>query len=460
MNLREHYIRSDEVAWEQRASYFVVGGGINSGLLVGNSSLVDLLKRFDGQSTVEQIIEGIAAEHRAEPSAVARPVLESVGELLNRGLITPEQHARGRSQTWAAPQSNASHFSHLFIEMTSKCNLRCKHCYMEGGLARPNELQLHQMVELIQEFVDIGGTALTLSGGESLMYRNWPVLAQYGAERGLGLSLMTNGTYLDQRAVQIIKKNKITVGLGLDGIKAETHDANRGKGSFKQTMDALELLKENAYQYNTTICFTPMKLNIYDLPGIVEMMRESGLPRLYVSLLEDRGRASYYRDHVELTNEQRRWLLEYLYQLARESVGSMIIEVTHHTDIFQRLLFDDNVDKDKGRHLTIRITSDGEVYLSAYMGAPELMVGRVGESSLRAMLESDLATEILRSCERRYERIPKCRQCVYKQVCRGGSAVLAYSKFGTFIEPDDYCDARISLFDRVTAEKAAALGLH
>jgi radical SAM protein with 4Fe4S-binding SPASM domain len=93
------------------------------------------------------------------------------------------------------------------------------------------------------------------------------------------------------------------------------------------------------------------------------------------------------------------------------------------------------------------------------MGAPEHCVGRVGEARLSEMLDSDAATAILAACERRVERIPKCKSCVFNKVCRGGSAVLAYSKFGTFEEPDEYCDSRLELFESVASRHARRLGL-
>ena len=338
-----------------------------------------------------------------------------------------------------------------------KVNEDCKHCYMEAGLARPNEVALHDMIRLVDEFTEIGGSFVTLSGGEPLLYRGWPILARHAADSGLRLSMMTNGTYLDEPTFEIVKDFDIGIGLGVDGMRAETHDLNRGKGSFAETMAALDLLSRRGYQRNTTICFSALRFNVYDLPGVAEMMLARGLPRLYVSLMEDRGRAATFRDRLELTSDQRVWLLRFLYQLARQHGDRLNVEVTHHVPIYQRLLLGDVGGVEPDRSLTIRMESEGELFLSAYMGSPELMVGRVGEKPLKALLESDLASEILNSCTGREQRIEKCKQCVYKNLCRGGSPVLAYSKFGSFEEVDDFCEARIALFDWLTAEKAVAL---
>jgi radical SAM protein with 4Fe4S-binding SPASM domain len=376
-------------------------------------------------------------------------------ELFDRGSIATAQGvAEVVPAQWTGTlQSNTRKFSHLFLELTARCNLRCKHCYMEAGLARPNEVALHEVLGLIDQFAELGGTFVTLSGGEPLMYRNWPIVAQYAADYGLRLSLMTNGSYLDQAKLGTIHRLDIGIGLGLDGMRAETHDANRGKGSFNETMAALDLMVANSYQHNITICFSALRFNVYDLPGIVEAMLARGLPRLYVSLMEDRGRAATFRERLALTADQKVWLLRYLYQVSRQFNDRLNVEVTHHVPIYQRLLFGEAAGVENERHMTIRMESTGELYLSAYMGAAELMVGKVRSRPLKDLLESDLASSIIAACSNREERIPKCRRCAYKHLCKGGSAVLAYSKSGSFDEVDDFCEARIALFDWLAAEK-------
>jgi radical SAM protein with 4Fe4S-binding SPASM domain len=447
------YSIATDVKWEPRGDYFVLGGGNRSGLRVVTSPVIDLLERTREGGLQRTQLRGLVGSEGRDVNAALSALEATFDELVESAILV----ARDEAKPDLSDRSNSERFSHLFFELTSRCNLRCKHCYMEGGLAKPVELRLQHFMNLVEDFAALGGQYLTLSGGEPLLFAGWPVVAEYGAGLGLQLSLMTNGTYLDKRALSIIQRLGIAVGLGFDGFTAESHDANRGRGSFTQATAALRLLVGQGYAKNTSICFSPMRHSVYDLPALIDMMLRSGLPRLYVSLLEDRGRASYFRDRISLTADQRRWLLQYLYDESARTMGALQIEVTHHVSIFTRLLYDIDHEREESRNLTVRVTSDGEVYLSAYMGAPEHCVGNASEHSLRDMLESDRATEILAACERRPDRIAKCRSCVYRKTCGGGSAALAYSKFGTFDEPDEYCDARIDLFDTIVARQASQL---
>jgi radical SAM protein with 4Fe4S-binding SPASM domain len=454
------FVPGKNVAWERRDGYWVLGGGAGGALRIANDAVIELLQRLDSTTSVDQLARETASAHGVSVLEATQVVCDALNGLIDEGIVVAKSVSNSNETYGSArPARNSDLFTHLFFELTSRCNLRCKHCYMEGGLARPKELRLQDFVNLVEEFSALGGQFLTLSGGEPLLFPGWAAVAGVGAEHGLQLSLMTNGTYLDRSVISVLRRLQVTVGLGFDGFTAASHDANRGKASYLQATRALRLLLDEGYADKTTICFTPLRYSVYDLPALIEMMLQHGLPRLYVSLLEDRGRAEFFRDRIALTTDQRRWLLQYLFDMSIQTMGTLTIEVTHHTDIFGRLLYDQDPQDKLRKNMTIRIPSDGDVYLSAYMGAPEHCVGRVGELSLSAMLESDVASGILSALEDRTDRIAKCQSCVYRQTCGGGSAALAYSRFGTFDEPDEYCDSRIDLFNEVAERRARALSL-
>lgn len=438
--------------WEERDGTAVVGGGVESGLYVGDRAIVDLLASVDGRRTPREV--AIAALGGAEPPDGERIAALEAGleELIRRGIVSV-----GTSPPGPRKVSVEERFSHLFLELTSRCNLRCKHCYMEGGLAKPHEITLPVFLRLIDEFAALGGQYVTLSGGEPLMFRDWDIVAQHGARHGLKLSVMTNGRYLDRERLNVIASLGATVGLGFDGARKETHDAVRGKGAFAEALRALEGLVAFGYAKETTLCFTAMRPNVDDIPAMIDLALDSGVSRLYISLMEQRGRAAFFKDKLSLDDEQKRDLIAYLFDASAALASRLTIEVTHHTDVFRRLTVNEPRTGGTSEHMTVRVTSDGEVYLSAYMGAQEHCVGHADRDSLGSMLRSELAVAIIDAIDARVDRISQCRSCLFRHVCRGGSAVLAHSRFGSFDEPDEYCGARLHLFDKVVRSRTAAL---
>ena len=123
---------------------------------------------------------------------------------------------------------------YLELQLTHRCNLRCRHCYL--GPPRPEELALEDALAITREFAAHGGMRLLISGGEPLLY---PALREFIAEtKGLKLRrvLLTNGTLLTAATMRWLQVEELQVSL--DGWR-HGHDRLRGTGSFDRTRRGL-----------------------------------------------------------------------------------------------------------------------------------------------------------------------------------------------------------------------------
>src|SRR3989338_1167426 len=57
----------------------------------------------------------------------------------------------------------------LILHTTYECNLRCRHCYIDDGLKRSDEMSSKELSRIVREFGEIGGLGVDLSGGEALL---------------------------------------------------------------------------------------------------------------------------------------------------------------------------------------------------------------------------------------------------------------------------------------------------
>ena len=75
------------------------------------------------------------------------------------------------------------------IEITSRCNLRCVHCYLgeqsEQHSKREQELSTQQWFDLIDQFVAAGCLYITLTGGDPMMRRDFADIYRHCKESGL-----------------------------------------------------------------------------------------------------------------------------------------------------------------------------------------------------------------------------------------------------------------------------------
>src|SRR5512147_339744 len=79
-------------------------------------------------------------------------------------------------------------------DFTHKCNLRCKHCYSNSGAVEEEELTTEQALAVVDQLADAHVTALAFSGGEPLTRNDFFQVAKHAADRGLYVSLASNGT--------------------------------------------------------------------------------------------------------------------------------------------------------------------------------------------------------------------------------------------------------------------------
>ena len=86
-------------------------------------------------------------------------------------------------------------------EITFACNMRCLHCGTAAGKRRPEELSTQEALDLIDELCALGAVDVTLSGGEPLMRKDWPLLAERLRDQGAKPYLITNGYAVTEKTV-------------------------------------------------------------------------------------------------------------------------------------------------------------------------------------------------------------------------------------------------------------------
>ena len=124
------------------------------------------------------------------------------------------------------------------FNITFRCNQRCVYCGIYND--KREEMGTESICKMIDEFVSMGTSRLSLTGGEPLMRKDLPEVIRYARSRGLFVSLATNGSLVPKRIGELSGVN--SVNMTLDGPK-HIHDKQRGSGNFEKVLVALELLK-------------------------------------------------------------------------------------------------------------------------------------------------------------------------------------------------------------------------
>lgn len=136
----------------------------------------------------------------------------------------------------------------LYIELLTKCNLRCLHCgFASDYPARSKLLDTHQWKQVLDEAQELGTRIVSFSGGEPFLRPDLIELMQHANSKGMSVHVNSNGTRLDEdtaRSLSTLKR--CTVVLSLDHPVPAENDAIRGQGTFEAVKTAAGLLRKHA----------------------------------------------------------------------------------------------------------------------------------------------------------------------------------------------------------------------
>ncbi|MBN2713932.1 MAG: radical SAM protein [Planctomycetes bacterium] len=134
---------------------------------------------------------------------------------------------------------------HAQIELTHRCNLSCKHCYLTPMKpVATDELSLSEITNIFDQLAAMGTIFLTLTGGEIMLREDIIDIISAANKRNFVVTLLTNGTLIDhQKAQKIFALNPLQVHISLLGTEA-VHDSITGSnGSFAKAIEAMDAFR-------------------------------------------------------------------------------------------------------------------------------------------------------------------------------------------------------------------------
>lgn len=131
------------------------------------------------------------------------------------------------------------------IEVTSRCNLNCRHCYIKDNSVK-DELSYDECCRIIDEIADAGCLWLTFTGGEPFVRKDFLDIYTYAKKKGLIIVLFTNGTLITPDIANKLKEFKpFFLEISLYGMSRETYKNVTGSpDNYDKCMEAISLFME------------------------------------------------------------------------------------------------------------------------------------------------------------------------------------------------------------------------
>ena len=174
---------------------------------------------------------------QGERVSVRKEDKEFIQYCLSENLVFPSETPVKRNN-FLNPSPIPS-LRYLEFQITDRCNLRCRHCYIGDGLHQ--DLSLKKIRRILKEFEEIQGLRLLLSGGEPLFHPHFWEVNDILRDYAFRSILLSNGTLITKEIAKKLRVHEVQVSL--DGMK-EGHESIRGEGTFEKTLQAVEHLQE------------------------------------------------------------------------------------------------------------------------------------------------------------------------------------------------------------------------
>jgi len=180
----------------------------------------------------------------------------------------------------------------VFFHVLTRCNLRCRHCYINPEQHGRKRLPLDRIERWLAVFASrSAGANLVLLGGEPTLHPDLPRIVHCARRLGFAsITIDTNG-YLFNDILDKVSPPDIDVfSFSLDGATAATNDRIRGKGSYEVCLNGIR--RARARGFRTSLIFTVSRANLEELPAMAPILADLGVERFFIQVLGLRGKAA------------------------------------------------------------------------------------------------------------------------------------------------------------------------
>ena len=179
----------------------------------------------------------------------------------------------------------------IYIEPTSRCNELCQQC-PRTLLSREDDrdLSYDKFLYIVNQFPVLD--RVVLHGlGEPLLNKDLPRMVRYLKDRDTYVLFNSNGILLNEKRGQaLIDAGLDEYRLSMDGASRETYAKVRGVDAFDKIWRNVRAFIAQQKAQNSTkpvlsLWFTAMRENLHELPTLIDLASEAGVPEVYMQRL-------------------------------------------------------------------------------------------------------------------------------------------------------------------------------
>lgn len=197
------------------------------------------------------------------------------------------------------------------VEITKRCNLRCKFCYLDSQKNLEPDMPKKKLFHIVNQLEDFGCMKLLLIGGEVFLRKDYLKIYEYLKRRGFLVRVVTNGTLINEEIVNMFKEMpphelRISVFAGSPaGYKKITGSSK----AYNKLINNVKILKQKNIKFYFHYLLT--RINASEILKIKKKAKELDIPFQLSSRLLCNESGDRFVKRLKITSQQKEKLKNY-----------------------------------------------------------------------------------------------------------------------------------------------------
>ncbi|WNY24025.1 GTP 3',8-cyclase [Methanimicrococcus hongohii] len=172
----------------------------------------------------------------------------------------------------------------IITGISTECNLRCSGCYSRafdacGDSSKKNEMTSKEWKNIFSQADDLGISIILLAGGEPMVRKD--ILETAAEFPKILFPIFTNGTMIDEEAIDFFDKNRNLIPvLSIEGKKEETN-LRRGEGVYEKVEESVKKMTEKGLFFGFSITLTNENIHATTSIEFVSELESNGCSAIF-----------------------------------------------------------------------------------------------------------------------------------------------------------------------------------
>ena len=280
-----------------------------------------------------------------------------------------------------------NYLSSASVDVTYRCNLRCRHCFDFSGECAYEEMNDDELISVFRQLALIDLSSICICGGEPILRFDLirrAVRLVKELNQGTLVSMVSNGILWTEEIADALKRDGLDlVQFSLDGLSDASYDHVRlSNGKLHRVLDAIKIARRHGIR--VAVASLPHARNIKEYPSIISFCEKEGVSDFRAQPLMPLGRGELNYKDLCLTPEQNDALAAYL--SARNAVSQM--QITWGDPVDHLYMY-----RETGRIPQICVNAYGELSVSPYL---PITIWNLNRNTLRDYIDLEIDRYALR----------------------------------------------------------------